>query len=121
MLSKNAGILSKNWYVFKFNNSTPWPNLSEEELLENTLQYGTGICICKKIDFGKDNLDNIPIGKILIATNRSEACRILNFNEKSLRTNIINSKKNLYRGWCFSLDNKPIKTLLENINILMKE
>jgi hypothetical protein len=107
--SNRAGRLTKNWYVFKFDNDSPWPELTENQHQQNSWDNIYGIWYAKNINTSITVFNNTL----------EELCHVLCLSYNSVHLYILRHGKKedgvLYKEWIFWYDDAPIESALRSL------
>lgn len=100
--SDMAGMITKDYWVFKFDNGKDWPSIDEERIIENRWDNYTGLWCARKE------------GKTYFANTLQKLCEGLGVKYYTVQPEV-RADGNVYivAGFEFSYDNLPTKQMLE--------
>lgn len=110
LTSREAGTRTKNWFVFKYADDTPWPSLREKDYQENTWDVRFGVWYAKREATGKTYFNRTL----------QELCDALNLTYASVQTGLQNDTEKRYRGYVFWYDDRPVEDVVKSITTVKK-
>lgn len=106
--SKEAAKKTKNWFVFKYDDGTPWPDLREKDHQQDNWDVRYGIWYAK----------NKQSGKVWFNNSIADLCEILGYKYSSIQKRFINTEgERTYGDYVFWYDDRPIKDVVEAVSI----
>jgi hypothetical protein len=97
--SKSAGTLTKKWFVFKFDDGSPWPFLDSNDHEENKWD----------VMYGAWYATNVKDGRIVIGNTLERLAAELGLFFSSVQTHYVRSEKGTpFKDWIFKYDDKPL-------------
>lgn len=104
--SDEAGKKTKNWFVFKFDDESPWPALKEKDYQENTWDTRFGIWYAQSVEDNKTYFHNTF----------AELCDVLNIPYTTYQTMVRSNGEKIKAGdYIFWFDDNPIKTVVDQL------
>lgn len=104
--SKEAGTKTRNWFVFKFDDESPWPVLKEKDYQQDSWDIRFGIWYAK----------NLETNKIYFHNTLDELCEILNINYASVqRYTRTDGSETTFAGYVIWFDDKPLKDVVDQL------
>lgn len=110
LMSREAGTRTKNWFVFKYADGTPWPVLREKDYQENTWDVRFGVWYAK----------HEATGKTYFNRTLQELCDALNLTYPSVQTGLQNNTEKRYQGYVFWFDDRPVEDVVKSITTVKK-
>lgn len=110
LMSKEAGTRTKNWFVFKYADDTPWPELREKDYQENTWDVRFGVWYAKHEE----------TGKVYFNRTLHELCDALGFVYTATQTGLQDNAEKRYKGYIFWYDDRPVDDVVKSITSVKK-
>ena len=110
LMSREAGTRTKNWFVFKYADDTPWPDLREKDYQENTWDVRFGVWYAK----------HEATGKTYFNRTLQELCDALDLTYASVQTGLQNNTEKRYQGYVFWHDDRPVEDVVKGITTTKK-
>jgi hypothetical protein len=104
--SNKAGTITNKWFVFKYDNETPWPLLKENDYQENGWNVLYGIWYAK----------NIETNQLVIHNTLAELCAALGLVYHKVQTHVTYKSNDVpYESWLFSYDDRPLEETIKEL------
>lgn len=104
--SKCFGTITKNWFVFKYNNNTDWPILSNKQKIENNWKSNFGVW------YATDSVNN----KVYICNTLRDVSFDINVNFNTLDSHLrLKGFNTPYKNWKISYSEIPIDEVIPNL------
>lgn len=104
--SKEAGTKTKNWYVFKFDDESPWPELKEKDIQQDSWDIRFGIWYAK----------NIETGVVKFHNTLDELCEILNLTYTTVQGYARkDGREVVFSNYVIWFDDKPLKDVVDQL------
>jgi len=104
--SKDAGSLTKKWFVFKLDDGSDWPSLLNDSIEENQWDILYGVW------YARNKLTNL----IVLHNTLEELCSMLNLIYHNVQQHVVKYRESKpYGEWFFTYDDKPIRDAVVNL------
>lgn len=104
--SMEAGRITKDWWVFKHDDGTLWPEISKDRMVED----------CWSTDYGIWYARNIETGSTVMHNTLRELAEVLGSSMNALNTyRYNNGPDEPYRGWIYWFDERPPKEVVATL------
>lgn len=110
LMSREAGTRTKNWFVFKYADDAPWPELREKDYQENTWDVQFGVWYAKHEETGKTYFNRTL----------EELCDVLGLTYTAAQSAFRASEEKRYRGYVFWYDDRPVEDVVKSITNIKK-
>lgn len=110
LMSREAGTRTKNWFVFKYADDTPWPELREKDYQENTWDVRFGVWYAKDEETGKTYFNRTL----------EDLCDVLGLVYTAAQSAFRSSEEKRYRGYVFWYDDRPVEDVVKSITTVKK-
>lgn len=110
LMSREAGTRTKNWFVFKYADDTPWPALREKDYQENTWDVRFGVWYAKDEETGKTYFNRTL----------EDLCDVLGLVYTAAQSAFRSSEEKRYRGYVFWYDDRPVEDVVKSITTVKK-
>lgn len=104
--SKEVGTKTRNWFVFKYDNSTPWPILRDKDNQEDNWDVRYGVWYAKHIESGKTWYNS----------SIADLCEVLGYNYSTIQKRFVcTGGERTLDGYVFWYDDRPVKDVVEDV------
>lgn len=110
LVSKEAGTRTKNWFVFKYADDAPWPELRDKDYQENTWDVRFGVWYAKHEETGKTYFNRTL----------QELCDALGLTYTATQNGLQHSAEKRYQGYIFWHDDRPVEDVVKSITTVKK-
>lgn len=104
--SSEVGKKTKNWFVFKYDDSAPWPVLREKDHQQDNWDVRYGVWYAKHIESGKTWYNN----------SIADLCEVLGYNYSTIQRRFVcTGGERKLDGYVFWYDDRPVKDVVDDV------